>query len=81
VTSYVRDAFGMIFIYDITDMSTFRAIEDWILFANDNGPPETKRVLVGNKLDLEAERQVSTAEAEVSPNWILVYLAILLFKF
>jgi len=66
VTTYVRNAFGMIFVYDITDMSTFRAIEDWILFANDNGPKETKRILVGNKLDLVEERQVSMAEAAVS---------------
>ena len=43
---------------------TFTSAINWLREARENGNPHMSIVLVGNKLDLESERQVSTEEGE-----------------
>ena len=61
--SYFRNANGVIFVYDITDKKTFKSVKDWVRDseANDTG---FKRILLGNKFDLQNKRQVQFKEAK-----------------
>ena len=51
-------------VYDITDHSSFENIENWLDKVKVNCPPNVVTMLVGNKCDLESDRQVSREEAE-----------------
>ena len=61
--SFFRNANGIIFVYDITQKNTFKNVKDWIKDseANDTG---FKRILVGNKIDLQNKRQVQLNEVK-----------------
>ena len=61
--SFFRNANGIIFVYDITQKNTFKNVKDWIKDSevNDFG---FKRILVGNKIDLQNKRQVSLEDAK-----------------
>lgn len=58
---YIRGAGGGIFMYDITNYSSLIHVDDWLSVVE-----ETKEdfpiVLIGGKVDLEKERQVSKKE-------------------
>ena len=61
--SFFRNANGIIFVYDITQKNSFKNVKDWIKDseANDTG---FKRILVGNKIDLQNKRQVKLNEVK-----------------
>ena len=61
--SYFRNANGVIFVYDITNKNTFKNLKDWVRDseANDSG---FKRIILGNKFDLQNKRQVNFQEAK-----------------
>ena len=61
--SFFRNANGIIFVYDITQKNSFKNVKDWIKDseANDSG---FKRILVGNKIDLQNKRQVQLNEVK-----------------
>lgn len=63
-SSYYKGAHGIILTYDITDKQSFKDIENWLSevekFANEN----VIKLLVGNKSDLESQRQVSFEEGK-----------------
>lgn len=56
--NFFRNANGVVFVYDITDKKTFDNIKDWML-ASQNSESDFKSLIVGNKCDLEEERQVT----------------------
>ena len=60
VANTIRNAMGILFVYDITDIETFKQINYWFnevnKFVNIKILPS---VLVGNKLDCEEKREVS----------------------
>ncbi|CAD8165617.1 unnamed protein product [Paramecium octaurelia] len=62
--SYYRSAAGAIIVYDITKRETFENISRWLEEAKQNGNPKLTFTLVGNKSDLEADRQVSFEEGQ-----------------
>jgi Ras-related protein Rab-1A len=62
--NYFRSTHGFMFIYDITDENSFSNIENWINLAFNNSSNHLINFLVGNKSDLEEERQVTKKEAE-----------------
>ena len=62
--SYYRDSACAIIVYDITDQSSFAKVEDWIRDVRNLAPTNCVLALVGNKLDLEANRSVSTSEGK-----------------
>lgn len=51
-------------MYDITARDSFEAIGTWLEECKVNGNPEMTLVLVGNKTDLAAQRQVSFSEGD-----------------
>lgn len=61
---YIRDANIVVAVYDITSKASFDKIEGWIDETKDTRKDDNTIIaLVGNKLDITTERQVSTAEA------------------
>ncbi|GAA5974009.1 hypothetical protein JCM11641_008211 [Rhodosporidiobolus odoratus] len=81
-SSYYRGAQGVILVYDITARDTFDSLASWIneldTFAG-TGPAsrEVVRMIVGNKVDKEFSRTVSTEEgrafaASRDPPWLFM---------
>jgi Ras-related protein Rab-1A len=62
--SYYREAQGIIVVYDITKMCTFKNVKKWLDEANNRSGEHIKIMLVGNKSDLEDLRVVSTSDGE-----------------
>ena len=63
--SYYRAADGCLLVFDITRASTFKALPMWLSEARQNSNnPNLVILMIGNKADLNDQRQVSTAEAE-----------------
>ena len=63
-TSYFRGCQGILLVYDITQRKTFDSVKVWMEQIQKVNDTEVNKILVGNKCDLEAERQVSTEEGE-----------------
>ncbi|XP_074482353.1 ras-related protein Rab-19-like [Sebastes fasciatus] len=61
--SYYRSAHGAIIAYDITRRPTFDSVNHWIKEVGIYGASNVVLVLIGNKCDLEKERQVLFEEA------------------
>ncbi|KAM3588162.1 uncharacterized protein V6R79_022976 [Siganus canaliculatus] len=61
--SYYRSAHGAIIAYDITRRCTFDSVTHWIKEVELYGATNVVLVLIGNKCDLEPERQVLFEEA------------------
>ncbi|EGR31311.1 rab2 gtpase, putative, partial [Ichthyophthirius multifiliis] len=62
--SYYRSAAGALLVFDITRKDSFQNIGRWLEEAKQNGNPHLSFVLIGNKCDLEDQRQVSVEEAQ-----------------
>ena len=56
--SYYRGAIGALLVYDITNSSSFENLPTWLKDSLDATNQNIGLVLVGNKVDLEGERQV-----------------------
>ncbi|MBN3320032.1 RB33B protein, partial [Atractosteus spatula] len=65
VEHYYRNVHAVIFVYDITKLSTFENLPDWIDECGRHAvSPLVPRILVGNKCDLRDRCQVSTSLAQ-----------------
>jgi small GTP-binding protein len=71
---YYRGADGMILAFDVTDRSSFDRLGFWLKDVLKVGR-EFPKIIVGNKVDLESRREVSTAEAqEKCSDWGIQYI-------
>jgi small GTP-binding protein len=61
--AYFRNAAGAILVYDMTDDSTFDALDDWLHGLQQLCSPNAFIILVGNKADLEEQRKVGIQQA------------------
>ena len=61
---YYRDANSFLVVYDVCERTSFQNIEQWMEDIQRYGNVGTRCVLVGNKIDDEDNRQVSTEEGE-----------------
>ncbi|ESN93845.1 hypothetical protein HELRODRAFT_186059 [Helobdella robusta] len=61
--SYYRGAAGALLVYDISSRETFNSLVNWLSDARTLASPNIVIILVGNKKDLEAEREVTFLEA------------------
>jgi Ras-related protein Rab-14 len=61
--SYYRGAAGALMVYDITRRQTFHHLASWLTDARNLTNPHTIIMLIGNKLDLAEQREVSYEEA------------------
>ena len=74
VTSYYRGANVALIVFDITSHTSFEALPIWIENYYKNGPESKNIILIGNKKDLEENRQVTQEEAETfSKNNNMIY--------
>jgi len=63
--SYYRGGQGAILVYDVTSRESFQKIEDWLTeLETYSTSPDIKKILVGNKCDMEGERMVSRDEGK-----------------
>ena len=62
--NYIKKANGILLVYDITDHSTFENIGMWMESITEEKGDKLPIVLVGNKADLEDERQVLYKEGK-----------------
>lgn len=61
--SYYRSAHGALVAYDITRRSTFESVSQWIREVEQFGASSVVLILIGNKSDLQAQRQVLFEDA------------------
>ncbi|XP_048385496.1 ras-related protein Rab-10-like [Stegostoma tigrinum] len=58
-THYFRGSSGLMLVYDITNFKTFSNIAYWIKDTDEHAGNDAGRILIGNKCDMLATRQVS----------------------
>eukprot|EP01111_Echinosteliopsis_oligospora_P001487 TRINITY_DN12241_c0_g1_i1.p1 TRINITY_DN12241_c0_g1~~TRINITY_DN12241_c0_g1_i1.p1 ORF type:complete len:206 (+),score=27.76 TRINITY_DN12241_c0_g1_i1:80-697(+) len=61
--SYYRGAAGALLVYDITRRETFEHLTTWLEDCRKYSSSDITIILIGNKSDLESQRQVTTEEA------------------
>ena len=55
---------GVILMYDITNKSSFKSIPEWIESAQEHKGENYPIIIIGNKIDLEEKRKITTEEGE-----------------
>ncbi|CAG5123804.1 unnamed protein product [Candidula unifasciata] len=72
----LRDSNGALLVYDVTNLASFVNIDKyWIKWIRDIVPDEFRLVLVGNKIDKSASRQIDSKMAKrfAADNSMLYY--------
>ena len=64
ISSFYRNASLAMMVYAINSKESFSHIETWLKEVKLQSNPDIKIFLIGNKADLEGERQVSSEEAK-----------------
>ena len=62
--SYYRGAKGAFVVYDITRKNTFESVDSWISALRSAADKNLNIIIIGNKSDLEDQRQVETEQGE-----------------
>ena len=62
--TYYRKAFGILLLFDVTKKSSFIACKNYLEEVRNNSDRQCVIYLVGNKIDLENEREITKEEAE-----------------
>ena len=62
--AYYKGALGALLVYDITKRKTFESVDKWMPDLKTNGDKNIFILLIGNKNDLEDQREVSVEEAK-----------------
>ncbi|EGW05159.1 Ras-related protein Rab-12 [Cricetulus griseus] len=63
-SAYYRSAKGIILVYDITKKETFDDLPKWMKMIDKYASEDAELLLVGNKLDCEADREISKQQGE-----------------
>ena len=62
--NYYKGAHGIILIYDITNRRTFDNVKNWVDIIKEEVSEKVTVILVGNKIDSNENRKVSTEEGQ-----------------
>lgn len=62
--TYYKGAHAVFLVYDITNVSSFNNVEKWCEEVDKFADCMLVKMLIGNKLDLQDQRKVSTSEAK-----------------
>ena len=74
-SSYYRGAHGIIVVYDVTERESFDCVKQWMNEIDRYATENVNRLLVGNKCDLDAQRQVTYDEgAEMAKSFRIKFL-------
>ena len=60
----LKNADGILLMYDITNLETFTSITGWIKSIREIKPNDFPIILIGNKCDLESKRKIQKEEGE-----------------
>lgn len=63
-SSYYKGSHGCFIVYDITNDTSFQSVEKWFEQVQKEASKDVSIILVGNKCDLENERQVPKEKGE-----------------
>lgn len=63
-TLYYKGAKGNVVVYDVTQRTSFESVEKWINQTKQHTDPNISLILVANKIDLAATREVTKEEGE-----------------
>mmetsp|Transcript_66879 Transcript_66879/g.139382 ORF Transcript_66879/g.139382 Transcript_66879/m.139382 type:complete len:211 (+) Transcript_66879:71-703(+) len=63
-TAHYRNAMGILLVYDITNETSFRNIEEWLKNIEKYTSQPVNKILIGNKADLSAQRKVTAEEGK-----------------
>ncbi len=63
--AYYKGALGALIVYDITKRVTFENVDNWFVDLKNSADKKVSLILIGNKNDLEEEREVTKEEAEM----------------
>ena len=63
-SSYFKNTCGVLLVFDVTRKETFDHLKIWMQKIGDHANPYCKKILIGNKVDLEFQRIISKSEAE-----------------
>ncbi|KAK5876465.1 hypothetical protein CesoFtcFv8_025818 [Champsocephalus esox] len=61
---FFRKADGVVVMFDVTVQESFKAVKPWLTNVQEAAEEGIPILLLGNKMDMDAERQVSFKEAE-----------------
>ena len=62
---FILNSNGLIFVYDITNRSSFRFIKEKYMYIKDIKSENVKVIIVGNNMDMEDKRQVSKETVKI----------------
>ena len=60
---YYREIHGAALLYDITDLNSYKKLDEWLTELRDRSCSNIVTMLVGNKCDLRQKQAVATTEA------------------
>ena len=55
---------GILLVYDVTDRQSFENIRNWIKNIKQHASETVRKILLGNKCDMDEKRAVSTEEGQ-----------------
>ena len=68
ISSYFRGSHGLFLIYDITNRDSFKNLENWLSEIEEHASKNVLKILIGNKCDLENDREIKTEEGQAFAN-------------
>lgn len=64
ITNFYRNSSLAIMVYAINEKATFDNLEMWLRELRTHSNPDAKVFLIGNKVDLESQREITTEQGE-----------------
>jgi small GTP-binding protein len=61
---YVRNAFAVIIVFDVTSLESYNHLENWMEMCHQSDPSPRVYFVVGNKIDLRPHRTIEHHDAE-----------------
>ena len=63
-SSYYKGGHGILLMYDITNRNSFESIKNWLIEVEKHADKNIYKVLIGNKIDLEKDRDITYNEGK-----------------
>jgi len=62
--SFYKQAHGVIVTFDVTNVASFKSVKIWLESIYEHAEDNVVKILVGNKVDMVDDRQISEEEAQ-----------------